>query len=255
MTFDRIACVHSGSPLAEQSYKALSERYSFTSMDKADVILVLGGDGFMLQCYHEYQQRGVPIYGMNRGTIGFLMNEYCEVGFLEKLNSAESTELYPLHMTTKTVAGDVKEALAFNEVSLVRYSQQAANIRIVIDEQERLPKLISDGIMVATPAGTTAYNMSVNGPIIPIGSNVLALTPISPFRPRQWRGALLPRSANVEFEILDCNKRPVSASADSTEVKNVASVLVREDRSKSITVLFDSGHSLEERIINEQFNR
>ena len=217
------------------------------------MIIALGGDGFMLHCYHEYLNNNIPVYGMNRGTVGFLMNEYHDQNLLNRLNSAVPSELHPLRMTATTVDGEEHSALAFNEVALVRYSQQAANIRIIIDENERIEKLIADGIMVATPAGSTAYNLSVHGPVIPIGSNVLALTPISPFRPRRWRGALLPRTASIEFEIIDPEKRPVGASADSTEIKDVATVRVKEELSKFVTVLFDAGHSLEERIINEQF--
>jgi NAD+ kinase len=207
----------------------------------------------MLQTMHDHMDTGIPIYGMNRGTIGFLLNRFEPDGLLERLNRARRLFLNPLAMTAVTVQGRICEALAFNEVALLRYSQQSANIRVRINGRERLDRLVCDGIMVATPAGSTAYNLSAQGPIIPLGSNVLALTPVSPFRPRRWNGALLPHSAEVEFTVLDPEHRPVGASADSFEVRDVASVRVVEDHSRPALVLFDPDHSLEERIFNEQF--
>ena len=182
------------------------------------------------------------------------MNEFGEYNLLERLNTAREQKIYPLRMMARTEDGNTYQALAFNEVALIRYSQQTANIRVLVNGEIRIQKLICDGVLVATPAGSTAYNLSARGPIIPIGSNVLALTPVSPFRPRRWQGALLPHTAVVDFEILDPQKRPVGASADSYEVKDVLTVTVKEDRTKSVKVLFDEGHSLEERIIREQFS-
>ena len=190
---------------------------------------------------------------MNRGTVGFLMNEFREDNLPERINEAEEQEIYPLRMKVRSTDGRTQQALAFNEVALIRYSQQSANIRILIDGKVRLDKLVCDGILVATPAGSTAYNLSARGPIIPIGAKALALTSVSPFRPRRWHGALLPHTAVVDFEILDSKKRPVSAAADFYEVNDVLAVRVEEDRSKSVRVFFDKGHSLEERIVQEQF--
>ena len=207
----------------------------------------------MLQTIHEHMKFGLPIYGMNRGTIGFLLNQFRPNGLLDRLNRAREHTLNPLAMKARTVDGQTVSALAFNEVALLRYSQQSANIRVSINGKERLENLVCDGIMVATPAGSTAYNLSARGPIIPLGSNVLALTPVSPFRPRRWHGALLPHSATVEFKILEAQRRPVGASADSFEVRNVAHITVYEDHSQSACILFDPDHSLEERIFNEQF--
>jgi len=248
-----IACVASDTPRAQEGLAILDERYSLVPVAEADVIIALGGDGFMLQTVHDHMDAGVPIYGMNRGTIGFLLNQFSPDNLLERLNAAQGHILNPLVMTATTLAGQTVSALAFNEVALLRYSQQSANIRVLINGQERLGKLVCDGIMVATPAGSTAYNLSARGPIIPLGSNVLALTPVSPFRPRRWNGALLPHSAVVEFEILDADHRPVGASADSFEVRDVARIRVVEDHSRPARVLFDPDHSLEERIFNEQF--
>lgn len=249
----KIACMASKSPKAQQALAALEARYSLVSVAEADVIVALGGDGFLLSVVHEYLDTGLPIYGMNRGTVGFLLNEYHEDNLMERLNSACGHLLYPLSMDAVTVDGQRHTALAFNEVALLRYSQQSAHIRVTVNGEERLENLICDGIMVATPAGSTAYNQSAHGPIIPLGSNVLALTPVSPFRPRRWHGALLPHTAVVEFEVLDPKRRPVGASADSFEVRNVARLTVREETSRNAWILFDQDHSLEERIFNEQF--
>jgi len=249
----RIACVAADNERARGGLKILAQRYDFVSLEEAEAIVVLGGDGFMLHALHTYMERGLPIYGMNRGTVGFLMNEFHEEGLQDRIRTARQETLYPLCMTARTADGKEHEALAFNEVALIRYSQQSANIRVSVDGMERLDKIICDGILVATPAGSTAYNLSAHGPIIPIGSNLLALTPVSPFRPRRWQGALVPHTSVVDFTILDPRKRPVGAAADSTEVRDVVSVTVKEDHSKSVKVLFDKGHSLEERIIREQF--
>ncbi len=248
-----IAFESSGSPDAEEALVRLCDRYARVNPKQADVIVALGGDGFMLHCLHKYMDTGLAVYGMNRGSIGFLMNSYQEKGLLERLDNAKAAALYPLHMTAHLRSGEVTEALAINEVALSRAVRQAAKIRISVDGKVRMDELIADGVMVATPAGSTAYNLSAHGPIIPIGADILALTPISAFRPRRWRGALLPHDALVEFEILEIDKRPVLASADIKEVDDVVRVAVREDRSHKLTLLYDPEHNLEERIIREQF--
>ena len=248
-----IACVASDAPKAQAARAELAERHDLVPADQADALVALGGDGFMLQTMHEYAGSGVPIYGMNRGTIGFLLNQFNPDNLLERLNNAQRLALNPLVMNATTVDGRFFPAQAFNEVSLHRYNQQSANIRVLINGRERLDRLVCDGIMLATPAGSTAYNLSARGPIIPLGANMLALTPVCPFRPRRWNGALLPHTAVVEFEILDAKRRPVGASADSFEVRDVAHVRVVEDQSRPASILFDQDHSLEERIFNEQF--
>jgi NAD+ kinase len=254
MAFERIACVASGSERAYEALEVLRRRYDLVPVEQAEVVVALGGDGFMLRCLHDLVDRKLPIYGMNRGTIGFLMNEFHENDLIERIHEANPAELHPLQMKATDVHGTEHHALAFNEVSLIRHSYQAANIRVVIDGNERLERLVGDGVLVSAPAGTTAYNLSVRGPIIPIGANVLALTPISPSRPRRWGGALLPHTAVVEFVNLDPRKRPLRTAADFHHVGDAVSVTVREDRSKAVTVLFDAGHSLQERIIREQFS-
>jgi NAD+ kinase len=248
-----IACVASNTPKALEGFKELAERYEFVPADRADVLVALGGDGFMLQTVHQYRDSGIPIYGMNRGTIGFLLNRFHPEGLMERLARAHRVILNPLAMTAETLDGKTSTALAFNEVALHRYSQQSADIRVLVNGRERLDHLVCDGVMVATPAGSTAYNLSAHGPIIPIGSNVLALTPVSPFRPRRWDGALLPHSAEVEFIVQAPEFRPVGAAADFFEVRDVVRVRVAEDHSRPAVVLFDPDHSLEERIFNEQF--
>ena len=250
---EKIACVASPFPKAQAGLKVIADRYPLHSVDEADVVVALGGDGFMLQTMHDYLQRDVPIYGMNRGTVGFLLNEFKEDDLFERLNRAERHPLRPLRMEAVNDRGERSFALAFNEVALHRYSQQSAHIRVSINDVVRLEELVCDGIMVATPAGSTAYNLSARGPIIPLESNVLALTPVSPFRPRRWNGALLPHNAKVQFDVLDPDKRPVGASADSFEARDVSSVVIREDENSSACVLFDPDHSLEERIFSEQF--
>lgn len=250
---EKIACVASSSPKAQKGLDKLAKSHPLVPIASADAIVALGGDGFLLSTIHEYVDTGLPIYGMNRGTIGFLLNEFRVDGLLKRLNNAHVQTLNPLLMTATNAEGHRFTALAFNEVAILRYSQQSAHIKVSINGQERLDNLVCDGIMVATPAGSTAYNLSARGPIIPLGSNVLALTPVSPFRPRRWNGALLPHSATVEFEILDPKRRPVGASADSFEVRDVAHITVTEDHSRPAHVLFDPDHSLEERIFSEQF--
>ena len=253
MNFERFAVVASRSPNAQKALEEITSRYKLYDPEDAEVIVALGGDGFMLETQHRFLSHGKPIYGMNRGTVGFLMNEFKADGLAERLESAHRSELHPLRMTAENNYGVVQEALAINEVSLLRQTRQAAKIRVKVDGIERVPELICDGVLVASPAGSTAYNLSAHGPIIPLGSNILALTPISAFRPRRWRGALLPNEAEVGFEIIEEQKRPVSAVADYTEVRDVASVTVAVDLSVTIHLLFDPEHNLEERILNEQF--
>ncbi len=220
--------------------------------DNCDIVVALGGDGFMLQTLHAYVGKGKPIYGMNLGSIGFLMNEYRPDDLQGRLAAASPARIYPLCMEAHSARG-VQRALAFNEVSLLRQTRQTAKLRIILDGKVRLSELICDGILVATPAGSTAYNLSAHGPILPIDAALLAMTPLSAFRPRRWRGALLPHNANIRFEVLEPEKRPVSATADSVEVRDVTAVDIVEDRSVSMTMLFDEGHSLDERILAEQF--
>jgi len=221
--------------------------------EDASVIVALGGDGFMLQTLHHYLGRNVPIYGMNFGSTGFLMNEYREADLPQRLEAASPARIHPLLMRAESRNNEVVEALAFNEVSLLRETRQTAKLRISLDGKLRLNELICDGILVSTPAGSTAYNLSAHGPILPIDAALLAMTPLSPFRPRRWRGALLPRQAKVRIDILEPAKRPVSATADSFEVREVSAVDIAEDRSTSMTMLFDAGHSLDERVLAEQF--
>jgi NAD+ kinase len=249
----RIACVALDSERAKEALEALRQRYDLGPVQTADALVVLGGDGLMLHSLHQHKDRRLPIYGMNCGTVGFLMNEFRVDALLDRIEAAKPEVLRPLRMAALDSHGKEHRHLAFNEVSLIRFSGQTAHIRVVVDEIERIPDLACDGILVATPAGSTAYNLSARGPIIPLGTNALALTPISPFRPRRWSGALLPHTVVIEFGNLDPRNRPLSASADFHEVRNVVKVTVREDRSKSVTVLFDPNHSLEERIISEQF--
>jgi NAD+ kinase len=253
MEFKNIAFVAADSQPAREALVSLEKRYKHVRPEEADVIVALGGDGFMLETLHHYIDHKVPIYGMQRGSIGFLMNSYDEESLEEKLDAADEVALHPLRMQVETVGGERFEALAINEVSLLRQARQAAKIRIHVDEVMRVEELICDGVLVATPAGSTAYNISVNGPILPLGAELLALTPISAFRPRRWRGALLPQSASVTFEILETAKRPVSAVADFTEMRDVAKVHVFQEKDVVLTLLFHPEHNLEERIVKEQF--
>ncbi len=251
--FKRIAFVAGTTPEAREAYERLQARYGNSEPKDADVIVALGGDGLMLQTLHKFMDAGKPIYGMHRGTIGFLMNEFSLDGLAERLNAAQITVIHPLVMRARDAAGRVHEHRAINEVSLFRQGAQTAVLRILIDGQERLAELFADGVLVSTPAGSTAYNLSVQGPIIPINAPLLALTAISPFRPRRWRGALLPDKAKITIEVRDADKRPVAAVADSDEVRSVRSVDVAMDHSVSVDLLFDPGHSLDERILREQF--
>lgn len=250
----RIHFTASQKPEARTALESMTRRYGQASLDKAEVVVALGGDGWMLDTLRERFSDRLPVYGMHRGTIGFLMNDYKEDDLPERLDTAVRQVIHPLEMTATTVAGAVSTKLAINEVSLLRQTSQTAKLRIMVDGKERLAELSADGALVATPAGSTAYNLSAHGPIVPIGANLMALTPISPFRPRRWRGALLRADARVEIEILEADRRPVAASADTQEVRDVAGVAIREDRSKPMTMLFDEGHALDERILREQFS-
>lgn len=249
----RIAFCASNAAIAQAALKALSRRYGDHSEQGADVIVALGGDGFMLQTLHRTENNPAPVYGMNRGTVGFLMNEYSEHGLVERLEAAEEAVINPLSMTATCGDDSEHRALAINEVSLLRMGPQAAKLRISVDDKVRMPELVCDGALLATPAGSTAYNYSAHGPILPIGADVLALTAVAAFRPRRWRGALLPKAATVTFDVLEADKRPVMAEADSRAVRDVRSVNVRSEPSIAHRVLFDPGHGLEERLIREQF--
>ena len=249
----KIAFAASDTQTAQSALEVLSARYGNADLGQAEVIVALGGDGFMLQTLHATQHLDTPVYGMNRGTVGFLMNEYHADDLPFRLAAAEEEVINPLSMIAKTVDGTVHEALAINEVSLLRAGPQAAKLRIYVDDKLRMKELVCDGALVSTPAGSTAYNYSAHGPILPIGSDVLALTAMAAFRPRRWRGALLPKTAKVRFEVVNPAKRPVMADADSRSVNNVASVEIHSDPSIAHRILFDPGHGLEERLIEEQF--
>ncbi len=251
--YKRIAFVASSVPQAQDARRHLVRRYGDARPETADVIVALGGDGLMLSTLQRFMNSGKPIYGMHRGTVGFLMNEYAEEKLGERLAAADVTIIHPLLMQARDAAGRVHRHYAINEVSLFRQAYQAARLRILIDGKERMPQLIADGILLATPAGSTAYNLSVQGPIIPIDAKLLALTPISPFRPRRWRGALLPDRARVTIDVLEAEKRPVAAVADHNEVRSVHSVDIGMDHEVAMHMLFDPGHSLDERILSEQF--
>ena len=250
----KIAFVSSGTPDAEAARAALARRYGDVSFEHAEAVVALGGDGHMLQTLHRAMDRELPVYGMNFGSIGFLMNDFAEDRLLERIQAAERTKIHPLIMHVTDSAGAKHDELALNEVSLLRSTFQAAKLRISIDGKVRMEELVCDGILVATPVGSTAYNLSAHGPIIPLSAGVLAVTPISVFRPRRWRGALVPHTATIGFEVLDPEKRSASATADYTEVRDVVTVEVRENRQIAFTLLFDPEHNLEERVWAEQFS-
>lgn len=253
MTQPTFAFVAARTDEAQAARESLQARYGGTKPEEAEVIVALGGDGFMLETLHATLDRDVAIFGMNCGTVGFLMNGFEEEGLPERLATAERVTLHPLKMTAVTTGGEQVSELAINEVSLFRQAHQAAHVRIAVDGVTRLPELICDGVLVATPAGSTAYNLSAHGPIVPLGAQLLALTPISAFRPRRWRGALLPNTATVTFEVLIPDKRPVGATADSVEVRDVLTVEVSEAREIALALLFDPEHNLEQRVLQEQF--
>jgi NAD+ kinase len=250
----RLTFVASTRPEAEEARDRLAARYGDAGIDDAQVIVALGGDGFMLETVHGFMGSGKPIYGMNRGSVGFLMNDYAEDDLLGRINAAEEAESHPLRMRAVDVDGKTHDAIAFNEVSLLRTTRQTAKLRISVDGKVRLPELICDGALVSTAMGSTAYNLSAHGPIIPMDSKILALTPISAFRPRRWRGALLSHTARIRVEVLEGEKRPVSAVADNFEAPNVLEVYIAEDREVKVCMLFDAGRSLGERVLTEQFS-
>ena len=250
---NKIAFTADHQPRAQKALKRLKAKYTHVPVSKADVIVALGGDGFMLRILHRYMNWDVPIYGMNRGSVGFLLNTYSEKALKSRISKADAMAVQPLIMKATDISGKKHTAIAINEVSLLRQTRLAAKINIHVDGIERMAGMICDGILVATPAGSTAYNLSAQGPIIPLGAGLLALTPICAFRPRNWAGALLPQDAMVTFQILDPEKRKVSAVADYTEIRRVASVTIMEDRTRTITMLHDRDHNFEERILKEQF--
>ena len=239
--------------ISKESSNGIQSTYKFFSLSEADAIVVLGGDGFMLDILKQYQDLDLPFYGINKGTVGFLMNQNQNENLLNKLNQAEETIIHPLKMHAKKIDGSEEDHLAINEISILRSGSQAAKLKIVVDNLVRLEELVCDGALVSTPAGSTAYNYSAHGPILPIDSNILALTAMAAFRPRRWRGALIPSNAKIEFFIKDSNKRPVSAYADSKEVKNISSVKIESEDDVYYKLLFDKGHGLQERILREQF--
>ncbi len=254
MADPKLTFVASSSDQAQTAQVALQVRYDPVLESEADVIVALGGDGLMLETLRRQINKPVQVFGMNRGTVGFLMNEYQEDQLIERIQAATRVTLHPLRMQVETTDGRTHEALAINEVSLLRQTAQSARIRITIDGTVRMEELSCDGILVATPAGSTAYNLSAHGPIIPLGAGILALTPISAFRPRHWRGALLDNRATIRFDALENDKRPVSATADSTEVRTIRSVTISEDRDAEIHLLYDPDHNLDERVLKEQFS-
>ena len=249
----RVAFVASEAEPAQKALQELRQRYGTIATDDATVIVPLGGDGFMLETLHRFVTQGVPIFGMHRGSVGFLMNSYRVDDLVGRIATAQPVELHPLEMAATDLAGICQRAMAFNEVSLLRESRQAAKLRVSVDSIVRLDELMADGVLVCTPVGSTAYNFSAYGPIIPLGAGVLGLTPISAFRPRRWRGALLPHGARVRIEALETDKRPVSAVADFTEVRDVVAVEIHENRDIAMTLLFDHEANLEERVLKEQF--
>lgn len=253
MTTTRIHFVASQVEPAYEATAQMQKRYGQSEIADAEVIVALGGDGFMLRTLHRFINRKLPVFGMKIGNVGFLMNRYSEDDLMQRLSDARSVSLNPLRMDVQTESGTETSALAINEISLLRQTNQAAHIRILVNDSVKVEDLVCDGVLLATAAGSTAYNFSVRGPILPLGTDALALTPISPFRPRRWNGAILPKSARVRFEVLDYYKRSVSATADAHEVRNVMSVDAYEDKETELQLLFDADHSLEERILNEQF--
>ncbi len=252
--YKKIAFLASSMEQAQAARAELVARHGEVNVDEAEVIVALGGDGFMLQTLHATEHLRAPVYGMNRGTVGFLMNAYADEGLPERIAAAEEARINPLHMRATRVSGEVMEALAINEVSLLREGPQAAKLRIFVDDMLRMAELVADGALVATPAGSTAYNYSAHGPILPMGADVMALTPVAAFRPRRWRGALVPMDATVRFEVLSPHKRPVMADADSRSVRDVVQVEIRAERSITHRLLFDPGHGLDERLMREQFS-
>lgn len=254
MTYEKICFLKSGSPKSHEAYDVLVSKYKNHDIKEADVVVTLGGDGFLLEVLHKYPDMKKPIYGMNRGTLGFLLNEFHSDDLLNKINNSTDIYLCPVRMEAVDALGDIQQFKGYNEVSVIRHSAQSANLKITIDGIVALENLACDGVLVSTPAGSTAYNLSAHGPIIPLNSNLLALTPVSPFRPRRWKGALLPNDAVIEIENLDPIKRPIGVAADSREAKNAVKIKVWQNQNDKRHLLFDSAQSLEDRIMYEQFN-
>jgi NAD+ kinase len=254
-SYTKLAVISSATPAAREAEAILREQHEFVPLDQADAVIVLGGDGHLLQTLHQLleSRRDIPAYGMNRGTVGFLMNNWEQGELLNRLARAKSFSVKPLSATVTTVSGQSFTLPAINEVSLLRETRQTAKIEVAVNGRPVIPELICDGVLVATPAGSTAYNLSANGPILPLDSSLLALTPISPFRPRRWKGAILPDRYVIKLTILESGKRPVSAVTDQREIRDIASVEVALDRSRSLTLLFDPEHALDDRIAMEQF--
>ncbi len=253
MSISKISFLSSSVDGAKSAAKELEAIYGNVPLREAEVVVALGGDGFMLSTLHDTQDLSIPVYGMNQGTVGFLMNEYSTDDLLKRITDAEEAVIHPLKMKATGTDGSVEEALAINEVSLLRAGPQAAKLQIIVDGRVRMKELVCDGALVCTPAGSTAYNYSAHGPILPIDADILALTAMAAFRPRRWRGALLPMTAKIEFKVLEHEKRPVSAVADSRQARNVVSVEICSEPSVTHRLLFDPGHGLEERLIREQF--
>ncbi len=255
--YKAIGCIADNTAKAKEAYVLLCKKYDLIDVrmqtKNLDLIIVLGGDGFMLHNLHRFMSLNIPIFGMNCGTIGFLMNDFSIDNLIKRLNEARCTFIHPLKMIATSRDGSISKALAINEVYLFRQTNQVAKIKITVDERVRIKEMVGDGVLIATSAGSSAYNFSAGGPIIPLGSNILSLTPISPFRPRRWRGALLPHMVTVKLDIIESEKRPVSAVADFNEIRDIISVEIKEARNKKIRLLFDMDHSLEDRIIREQF--
>ena len=250
----KIGFVSSNKPEAKESLQKLQSLYDSVSPEKADVIVALGGDGTVLKCLHKFLEKKIPIYGMNRGLVGFLMNRYTEKNLEKRIKNAIPYKLYPLKIKSYDISGRIKEGLAFNDVSMIRNSSKIAKIKIEINDKIRINEFLGDGCLISTPAGSSAYNLSLRGPVIPVGAQVLALTPISPYRPRRWRGALLNNNVNISLSSLDPERRPVRAEADFLEFSNIVKLEIKLDKTCYMNLLFDPGHDLEERIINEQFN-
>ena len=253
MKFQRIHFIASQAEQAQSALKTLLNLYGQHDLGNADVIVALGGDGFMLRTLHRFLSADLPVYGMKLGNVGFLMNRYQENSLMERLSESNLVELAPLRMLAVTKSRTESTALAINEVSLLRQMNQAAHIRILVNGSVKVEELVCDGVLVSTAAGSTAYNLSAHAPILPLGTEAIALTPISPFRPRRWRGAVLPSSARIRFEVMESDKRPVSATADAEEVRDVISVDVYQESTIRLKLLFDPDHSLEDRILDEQF--
>lgn len=252
-TQPKLTFLAADTPEAKSALKDLTDKYDDVGLENADILIALGGDGTLLESLHHVRNKNIAVYGMNCGSVGFLLNPYRPDKLQQHLEAAHQVNIYPLIMTATDMDGNKSEAYAFNEVSLLRQTRQAAKLKISIDNIERIKELVCDGILLSTPAGSTAYNLSAHGPILPLSANILALTPISAFRPRRWRGALLESTSEVQIEITNPQKRPVSATADSTEIRNIKSLKIRQSNRNGCTLLFDPDHHLEERILKEQF--